>query len=91
MLKSVAQLIVLLLVVNVIFTAFLYSWVTDEDITNLPKKPSERFMALLYYNVTTSTSTGYGDIVPKSTRARVASMAVQIVMLSIVIKRILEK
>jgi hypothetical protein len=65
--------------------------VTDEDITNLPKKPSERFMALLYYNVTTSTSTGYGDIVPKSTRARVASMAVQIVMLSIVIKRILEK
>ena len=91
MLKSVAQLIVLLLVVNVIFTVFLYSWVTDDDITNLPKKPSERFMALLYYNVTTSTSTGYGDIVPKSTRARVASMAVQIVMLSIVIKRILEK
>ena len=91
MLKSVAQLVVLLLVVNVIFTVFLYSWVTDDDITNLPKKPSERFMALLYYNVTTSTSTGYGDIVPKSTRARVASMAVQIVMLSIVIKRILEK
>jgi len=91
MFKSVAQLIVLLLVVNVIFTVFLYSWVTDDDITNLPKKPSERFMALLYYNVTTSTSTGYGDIVPKSTRARVASMAVQIVMLSIVIKRILEK
>lgn len=91
MFKSVAQLLVILLVVNVIFSAFLYSWVTDEDITNLPKKPSERFMALLYYNVTTSTSTGYGDIVPKSTRARVASMAVQIVMLSIVIKRILEK
>jgi len=91
MLKSVAQLIVLLLVVNVIFTVFLYSWVTDDDITNLPKKPSERFMALLYYNVTTSTSTGYGDIVPKSTRARAASMAVQIVMLSLVVKRILEK
>jgi hypothetical protein len=91
MFKSVAQLVVLLLVVNVIFTVFLYSWVTDDDIKNLPKKPSERFMALLYYNVTTSTSTGYGDIVPTSTRARVASMAVQIVMLSIVVKRILEK
>ena len=51
MFKSVATLLVLLLVVNVIFSAFLYSWVTDEDITNLPKKPSERFMALLYYNV----------------------------------------
>ena len=91
MVKSVAQLLVILLVVNVIFSAFLYSWVTDEDITNLPKKPSERFMALFYYTVTTSTSTGYGDIVPKSTRARVASMAVQLIMFSLVVKRILEK
>ena len=91
MIGEVTKLIVLLLIVNVIFTFFLYSWVTDDDITNLPKEPRERFMALMYYNVTTSTSTGYGDIVPKSARARVASMAVQIVMLSIVIKRILEK
>jgi len=91
MFKGVAQLIVILLIVNVIFSAFLYSWVTDDDITNLPKKPSERFMAIFYYTVTTSTSTGYGDIVPKSVRARVASMALQIVMFSIVVKRILEK
>lgn len=91
MFKGVAQLIVILLIVNVIFSAFLYSWVTDDDITNLPKKPSERFMAIFYYTVTTSTSTGYGDIVPKSARARVASMALQIVMFSIVVKRILEK
>jgi hypothetical protein len=48
-------------------------------------------MALFYYTVTTSTSTGYGDIVPKSTRARVASMALQLIMFSLVVKRILEK
>jgi hypothetical protein len=48
-------------------------------------------MALFYYTVTTSTSTGYGDIVPKSTRARAASVAVQLVMFSLVVKRILEK
>jgi hypothetical protein len=91
MFKGLAQLLIILLIGNVIFSAFLYSWVTDEDITNLPKKPSERFMAIFYYNVTTSTSTGYGDIVPKSTRARVASMAVQIIMFAIVVKRIMEK
>ena len=91
MLQSVAQLIITLLIVNVVFSAFLYSWVTDEDITNLPKKPKERFMALFYYTVTTSTSTGYGDIVPKSTRARAASIAVQLAMFSLVVKRILEK
>jgi hypothetical protein len=91
MFKGVAQLLVILLIVHVIFSAFLYSWVTDEDITNLPKKPSERFMAIFYYNVTTTTSTGYGDIVPKSTRARVASMSIQLIMFVLVIKRIMEK
>lgn len=91
MLQSVVKLIITLLIVNVIFSAFLYSWVTDEDITNLPKKPKERFMAIFYYTVTTSTSTGYGDIVPKSARARAASIFVQLVMLSIIVKRILEK
>jgi hypothetical protein len=48
-------------------------------------------MALFYYTVTTSTSTGYGDIVPTSVRARVASAAVQITMLALVLKPILEK
>jgi hypothetical protein len=88
---DVPKLIVVLLIVNVVFSAFVYSWATDDDITNLPKEPRERFMAILYYTVTTSTSTGYGDIVPKSTRARVASMSVQIVMLALIVKRILEK
>ena len=91
MLASVVQLIVALLIVNVIFSAFLYSWVTDDDITNLPKKPSERFMAIFYYNVTTSTTTGFGDIVPKSTRARAISMAHQLVMFSIVVRGLLRK
>jgi len=91
MIGEVAKLIILLLIVNAIFTMFMYSWVTDDDITNLPKEPRERFIAIMYYNVTTTTSTGYGDIVPKSTRARVASMAVQLIMLSLVVKRILEK
>jgi len=91
MLASVVQLIVALLIVNVIFSAFLYSWVTDDDITNLPKKPSERFMAIFYYNVTTSTTTGFGDIVPKSTRARVISMAHQLIMFSIVVRGLLRK
>jgi voltage-gated potassium channel len=88
---DLAQLLVTLIIVNLIFSVFLYSWVTDDDIKNLPKEPRERFMALFYYTVTTSTSTGYGDIVPTSVRARVASAAVQITMLALVLKPILEK
>lgn len=85
------KLLVILLVVNFAVAAFLYSWATDDDVSNLPKDPKERFWALVYFTVTTSTSTGYGDIVPKSVRARMFSSALQILMLILVVKRILEK
>jgi hypothetical protein len=91
MIKDVAQLMILILIANLIFSLFLYSWVTDNDITNLPKNKRERFMAILYFSITTSTSTGYGDIVPKSVRARVASSMLQVFMFAVVVKRILEK
>ena len=85
------KLVAILLALNFVFAAFLYSWVTDDDISNLPKERKERFWALFYFTVTTSTSTGYGDIVPKSIRARMTSSALQILMLVLVVKRILEK
>jgi hypothetical protein len=85
------KLVAILLAINFAVAAFLYSWATDDDISNLPKDPKERFWALVYFTVTTSTSTGYGDIVPKSIRARMLSSALQIIMLILVVKRILEK
>jgi CBS domain containing-hemolysin-like protein len=85
------KLVAILLALNFAFAVFLYSWATDDDISNLPKDPKERFSALLYFTVTTSTSTGYGDIVPKSIRARMASSVLQLVMLVLIVKRILEK
>lgn len=84
------QLLSLIITVNLLFAAFMYMWATDDDISNLPKEPGKRFMALFYFSVTTSTSTGYGDIVPKSIRARAFSVALQLLMFTIVVKRILE-
>jgi len=43
----------------------LFNFATDDDISGLPKDKKERFLALLYF-----TTTGYGDILPKSRRAR---------------------
>jgi hypothetical protein len=85
------KLVAILLAINFAFAVFLYSWVTDDDISNLPKDPKERFVTLLYFTVTTSTTTGYGDIVPKSTRARMLSSTLQLVMSILIIKRILAK
>jgi CBS domain containing-hemolysin-like protein len=71
--------------VTIVFAAALYPWVTDDDISNLPKNPFERFVSLVYFSVTTFTSTGYGDITPKSTKARVAITIYMAVAFSIVI------
>jgi hypothetical protein len=85
------KLVAILLAINFAVAAFLYSWATDDDISNLPKEPKERFVALLYFTVTTSTTTGYGDVVPKSVRARMLSVTLQLVMSILIIKRILAK
>ena len=57
---------------NVLFALFLLAWVNDRDISNLPPRPFDRFITLFYFSVMTSTTTGYGDIVPTSRRARIA-------------------
>lgn len=82
---SFVRVFTLLMGVTIVFAAALYPWVTDDDISNLPKNPFERFVSLVYFSVTTFTSTGYGDITPKSTKARVAITIYMAVAFSIVI------
>ena len=71
----ILKLLLTLVALNLAYTTFLYSWVTDDDIPNLPKHPAQRFMTLFYFTITTSTGTGYGDFTAKSTRARMCMSA----------------
>ena len=68
--KEIIKLSGFAILINLIFTLFLFSWVTDDDITGLPKNKTERFISLFYYGVTTFTTTGYGDICAKSSRMK---------------------
>jgi hypothetical protein len=63
------------LIINFLFTLFLMTWVTDNDIKGLPEKEEglwSRFIALFYYSITCFSTTGYGDILAVSNRARLA-------------------
>lgn len=71
--KEVLQVFTATLLYNVAFTLFLYSWVTDNDIENLPKDPSERALTLFFFSVTSFTTIGFGEfgsIQVKSTRLK---------------------
>ena len=46
---------------NLVFTLFLYLWVTDDDIENLPKEPSEKAWTLFFVSVTSFTTIGFGE------------------------------
>ena len=61
-----------LLATNLAFAVCLFPWVTDDDFTGLHKNGPERFADLFYFSVASFSTAGTGDIVPKTTRSRMA-------------------
>ena len=56
---------------NLCYVLFLFLWASDNDIKGLPSHPFSRFIALIYYTITTMTTTGYGDITAVSPQAQI--------------------
>jgi hypothetical protein len=64
------KLLVALIMTNLLFAIFLFPWVTDDDFNGLRKKGSQRFIDLFYFAIVSFSTAGYGDISPKSSRAK---------------------
>ena len=59
-----------ILIINISFSLFLFTWVTDDDLYGLPKDGIQRYISLFYYSITTFSTTGFGDIYDKSVRMK---------------------
>jgi hypothetical protein len=59
--EEVFKVFVATLLYNLAFTLFLYPWVTENDIENLPKEPSEKAWTLFFFSVTSFTTIGFGE------------------------------
>uniref|UniRef100_A0A6C0DFN1 Potassium channel domain-containing protein n=1 Tax=viral metagenome TaxID=1070528 RepID=A0A6C0DFN1_9ZZZZ len=55
---------------NIVYILFLFFWATDDDIKGLPKEPFSRLVSIIYFTITTLTTTGYGDITPVTPTAQ---------------------
>jgi hypothetical protein len=71
MIGNLFKLVVALFFTNIAFAASLFSWVTDNDISGLRKGGIDRFVDLVYFSIVSFSTAGYGDIAPKSTRAKI--------------------
>ena len=77
-LKEILKLLLVAFVANGLFATALYFFASNTDLSGLPAGGWERYAALFYFGVTTFTTTGYGDIVPRSARMRLIVAAYMI-------------
>jgi Ion transport protein len=83
---KVMKLVILVLLIAHYFACIFYAVTKDESLEEtwlyaygLDTKPNEdKYVASLYFTVTTMATIGYGDIVPKSRKERIVNIAVMI-------------
>lgn len=82
--KEISKLFFGAFIVNLIYTIFLFFWAKDNDLSGIPvnSKPFDKFVSMFYFSITTFTTTGYGDIVPSSTRMKIINMFYMLAVLS---------
>ena len=84
-LEELVICITYIIMINLFFTIIIFSWVTDDDLNNIPEGLTERFVSIFYYLITTFTTTGYGDIYAKSVRMKLFISAYMIIVFSLTV------
>jgi hypothetical protein len=68
--SEIVRLIGTAVLVNVLFATALFFGASVDDFRGISKNAVDRFVDYFYFGITTFTTTGYGDIVPTSRRAK---------------------
>ena len=83
LINEIVKAAVSIVLINVLFTALLMPWVTENDIYGLPLNIHDRPISLFYFGITTFTTTGYGDMYPKSDRMKLCICLYVVVVASL--------
>ena len=86
--KEFIRVFSVIVIVNILFSIFVLSWATDDDINGLPpllnknNNKSDRLISLFYFGISTFTTTGYGDVYAKSSRMKILMSLYMILVVS---------
>lgn len=72
------------ILLNILFSLFVYSWARDEDIGELPSKPLDRFSTIFHMNISTFTLTGSNKPI-KSKRAQILMSLYMLIVFATVV------
>ena len=81
-LNEILQVVFIALLANTLFALFLFPWVTEEDITDLPKNPVDKFITLFTFSLATFTTSGFVNTNAKSRRLKIVSAFYVILVIS---------
>ena len=70
---------------NLIFAFILLPWATEKDINGLTGSKFDKFITLFYFGVTIFTTTGFGDVYPKSNKLKIFITLYMLLIISFLI------
>lgn len=83
--KTFAKLLSTFIAFNIVFSLFIYSWATSQDIEGLSSKPVDRFTEIFFMNISIFTLTGSGKNI-KSKRAQILLSLYMLLVFTAVIR-----
>ena len=83
---KIYKIILFISIIIVLFFAYIYKNFTSyTDFNGIEYNERNDFITYLYFSLTTITSVGYGDISPRTTKARLLVMIQQLAILFLVV------
>ena len=85
--KTFAKLFSTFIAFNIVFSLFIYSWATNQDIVGLSSKPVDRFTEIFFMNISIFTLTGSGKTI-KSKRAQILLSLYMLLVFTAIIRHV---
>ena len=80
--SEIYKVIMIAVLLNLAFAVSLFFWVTEDDISELPSDPLDKFLTLFTFGLATFTTSGFVNTNAKSRRLKILSALYVILVIS---------